>query len=320
MPSLAYITYGTRGSVNLVGILGNIISFVIFSRSAFSKNSIGVYCRALALFNCFTLNQLAADVALFFYDSYPPDFIDIYCKLSYYITVVGSSITAWILVAFSVDKMLSMKKQPRFDFIKKRSFQLGLIVGIFFFHLVLYIELPILLYSGLDPKLNETKCIKPYDSIIGALYLVEASLIPFIVMVYSSVVIIRTIGQSRRKSIVGKEAVRKRRTRDFKFALTSLSLNFLFISLKLPLVLFYALSSVGFLLNDDYFQIATLLFFANASISFFVYVASNSLFRRELVDCVNIRRRSSLVRPADTMHRRSTLITVRPLPSIEEEK
>lgn len=311
-----FIMYLIRVNVHILGILGNIASFVIFSRPVFKKNSINVYCRALAIFDCFTLNQLYTDMNLVLFNTFPPDYSEPFCKIFYYISIAGSSIPGWILVAFSVDKMLSMRKLQKFDFIKRRSFQFGMIAIVAVINLLLYLEIPILIKLKPDGH-NSTQCTTsamPHDDVIGAVYLIEASLVPFIIMVWCSVVIIRIIGSSRRKSIIGKQAVKKRRSRDFKFALTSLTFNVLFIVLKVPLVLYYIVYSTGHDLGEEIYQIATLMFFLNAAISFLVYMVSNSLFRKELYLLMHIQR---FTRITETIQMQTTVITVRPMPSID---
>ena len=312
----------SRGTVNLLGIIGNLISFIVFCRPAFRKNSISIYCCALAIFDCFTINQLIMDICLIIdTDFYPPDHSDIVCKIYFYISSSFSNIPAWILVAFSVDKMLSMRKSQRFDFVRTRSFQLGLIAVIAIANILIFSEILVLLERSLVPESGDISSnltlacestAMPYIKIVGALYLLIGSILPFAIMMYSSVSIVKLISRSRRKSIGDgmKAAVRRRKSRDFKFAVTSLTFNFLFIALKLPLCLHYVLSSLGVDVPYDFFLIASLLFFINSSISFLVHFVSNSIFRKELCLLLGI----NFAVPVE--HGQSTMvITVRPLHS-----
>ena len=322
MPIDAFLSfiYISRAVVNLLGIIGNIISFIVFCRPVFRKNSISVYCCALAIFDCFTINQLYVDICLIF-DYYPPELSDIVCKIFYYITTAFSNIPAWILVAFSIDKMLSMKKSQRFEFVKTRSFQFGIIAMSAIANILIFSEVLVLLVRVPEPDSSEYNSTNltlacdlaamPYISIFGTLYLIIGSILPFAIMVYSSVSIVKLITTSRRKSIGdGKQAaIRRRKSRDFKFAVTSLTFNFSFIALKLPLVLYYVLSSIGVNTPYAYFNVSSLLFFINSSISFIVHFVSNSIFRKEL--CLLLRINTSV--PVE--HAQSTVITVRPLHS-----
>lgn len=309
--------YISRGSVNLLGIIGNLISFVVFCRPVFTKNSISVYCCALAIFDSFlAINQLYIDIYLSL-DYFPPEHSDIVCKIYYYITTAFSGIPAWILVAFSIDKILSMRKSRRLELIKKRSFQFGIIAVFAISNILIFSE--VLALIGLVPvdesNFTEFTCDlteMPYVGIIGGLYLLEASIVPFLIMFGTSITIVRLITRSGRKSIgYGKNALAQRRkTRDFKFAVTSLTFNCLFITLRLPLVLFYILTSVEIYVTDSYLQIASLLFFINSSISFLVHFASNSIFRKELVILFKIRLPFKVTRMPST-----SIIHVHPLNS-----
>ena len=273
-------------SVNILGIIGNIISFIVYCRSVFRKNSISVYCCALAIFDCFTINELYMDINMVFFDYFPPFYSDLSCKMYYYVITAFSGIPAWILVSFSMDKMLSMKNSNRFKFIKKRSFQLGIIAVIAIANLLIFSEILIYLVRTAVTK-DYIYCDlsrMPYITIVVLVYLLVASIIPFIIMIVTSVSMVRLLAQSRRKTIgVGNNIlVQRRKNRDFKFAFTSLTFNFLFITLKLPLVLYYILNGAGIIMPYYYIYFALLLFYVNSSISFLVHLVSNSLFRKEL--------------------------------------
>jgi hypothetical protein len=312
--AFARFIYISREVVNLVGIIGNIISFLVFCRPVFKKNSIRVYACALAIFDCFTLNQLYVDFGLIFFDYYPPDHSDITCKIYYYISTAFSCIPPWILVVFSIDKILSMKKSPKFKLFKKRFFQLTLIAVFAIVNILIFSEILVLLVR--TPEIDDISSnltllcdstVMPYANIVGAMYLLLGGIVPFVIMLGTSISIARLLSHSRQKSIGDRKIAlaRRRKSRDFKFAVTSLTFNFLFIALKLPLVLYYVISSFNIDTPSVYFYISTLLFFINSSISFLVHFVSNSIFRKQfylLIKC-----RSSL--SVD----QSTVISVRPL-------
>lgn len=101
--------YKVRLGIIIIGLFGNAISFVVFSRKAFRRNSISFYCRALALYDSVILIvQVCNLIPTLFLD------IDIFsasnglCKLSYYVFSGFSPISGWIIVAFSVDKVTSV--------------------------------------------------------------------------------------------------------------------------------------------------------------------------------------------------------------------
>lgn len=309
----------SRGSVNFLGIIGNLISFIVFCRPVFRKNSISVYCCALAIFDCFVLNQLIMDIYLLFFDYFPPNYSEITCKIYYYISTAFSNIPAWILVSFSIDKMLSMKTSKRFEFIKKRSFQIGIIAVFAIVNILLFAEILVLLKrvplypnNSLDLICDLNKM--PLVSIFGALYLLIGSIVPFIIMSFSSVSIFKLLKESRKKTIGnGNSAlVYNRKNRDFKFAVSSLTFNCLFITLKMPIAIYYVLSSAGLNIPNYIFNCASLLFFTNSSIGFLVHLISNSIFRKELGTILR-----KYLHLSVNQVPMSTLIAVRPLRSID---
>ena len=104
------------------GFIGNVISFIIFSRETFRKNSISTYCRALAIVECLTLSNFAIAVFQLVNNQELADQNDALCKILYYIPTLFNSLPAWILVAFSLDKLLSMRTR-QIAILKKKWFQ-----------------------------------------------------------------------------------------------------------------------------------------------------------------------------------------------------
>jgi hypothetical protein len=100
---LTKVKYG----VILFGLVGNTITLVVFFRKAFRNSSIGIYSRALAISELTLLVfQFVNQTFVIFVKSDVFSGIDILCKISLYVNFVFPAISAWILVAFSVDKVL----------------------------------------------------------------------------------------------------------------------------------------------------------------------------------------------------------------------
>ena len=96
-----------RYGVTLVGIVGNITTALIFSRKAFRKNSIGIYCLTLALVDLFMLIvQLINQSFTLFANSDIFTQINPFCKFVMYNNSSLPAISAWITVVFSIDKLV----------------------------------------------------------------------------------------------------------------------------------------------------------------------------------------------------------------------
>ena len=193
----------TRVVMIFFSLIGNVISFIIFSRPVFRKNSISTYCRALAIFDFFTIADMIASIGLGFFDTFYPFYSDVACKAFMYSIVGFASIPGWILIAFSLDKVLTMKRIGT-DTLKKKSFQYGIIAAIALVNLLLYIEIPIYIHVvtvkvyGTTINICDISTL-PFGTFVATMFLVEGSLLPFLIMFASSIVSIKMIRDSARK-------------------------------------------------------------------------------------------------------------------------
>ena len=97
----------TRYGITAVGILGNIVTALIFSRKAFRNNSIGIYCRTLAIVDLILLMiQLTNQSFTLFAPSDVFLTVSAPCKIILYTNTAIPTISAWITVVLSIDKMI----------------------------------------------------------------------------------------------------------------------------------------------------------------------------------------------------------------------
>lgn len=275
----------------LMGLIGHVITFIVFSRSSFRKNSISIYCCVLAIFDSNILSHAVMNLIILI-NGYSAAFSsDIACKLYAYIMYAFGSIPGWILIAFSIDKLLSLRRLT--GTMKRPIFHYSIITAIVLIHLMLYIMIPIYLRPVFIPGYGVIcdASTLSFSETLNIVYMAESSIIPFIIMFITSIITIKLLWKSRRQvEMVGNLSSQqnKRKSRDRMFALTSLTFNILFIVLKMPLLICL---TIGFaFLNNYVLEVAILLYFLNFSIGFFVHFVSNSLFRRELFILFRIRK------------------------------
>lgn len=95
--------------VTIIGLIGNITSFLIFSRKRFLNNSMGVYCRALAITDSIVIFlQIISEFGTTFFNNSIFQLTTITCKLSTYLFVTGPPTSSWILAALSVDRIIQI--------------------------------------------------------------------------------------------------------------------------------------------------------------------------------------------------------------------
>jgi hypothetical protein len=273
----------------LLGLVGSFLCFLVFSREKFKTNSISIYCRALAISDSTVLIYALVLAIGFNFNIDLTAQSDLSCQLGYYIQVGMAPISIWILAAFSLDKMIHvLDKAASYGFIKKRSFQLTVVVSFGLFHCLLYIFVPIMLklkHQSLNNSDDETflPCNFPnidnYRYIMG-FYIFESALMPGSLMLISTVVTVKRLFQSRNNLEKSQNKVlRERKARDVKFAVNSVFLNVFSATLQIPIALQYILIIAS--THSLFFMIILFLFYLNFSVTFFVHFTFNSIFRRE---------------------------------------
>ena len=295
--------------VVLIGILGHIGSFIVYTRSTFKKNSVSVYCRALAISEMFIAFQAVFDLFFLLNGYYITNYSDTTCKLFIYALYAFGSITGWILIAFSIDRVLSLKKVT--NTMKRPLIHYAIVIAIVVAHLLLYIEIPIFLklvyyeYPGVKFSVCDPSLL-PFANVLNIIYIIDGSILPFVVMTVTSLITIKLLRDSRNHVVNLTTADNKRKNRDTKFAITSLAFNFLFIALKMPLAI---ATTIGYVNISLYFlSAATLLYFIYYSSSFFVHLVSNTLFRRELFILLRIQKPlSGSMLHTNQLNRQSTI-------------
>ena len=274
----------------LFGLIGHVITFLVFSRSTFRKNSISIYCCALAISELSIISHAVMNLIIII-NGYSTAFSsDTACKLYAYVMYALGSIPGWILIAFSIDKLLNLRRVT--GTMKRPIIHYSFITAIVLIHITIYIVVPIYVRPVDIPGFGVLCDVSTlsFGDVINIVYMTESSIIPFVIMFITSMITIKLLWKSRRQvQMVGNLSSQqnKRKSRDAMFALTSLTFNILFIVLKMPLLVCLI---IGFeFINVYVLEFSILFYFLNFSIGFFVHFVSNSLFRRELFILFRIR-------------------------------
>lgn len=299
---LLYLNYSTY-VINTLTIIGSLLSFIIFSRKAFKKSTIGIYCRSLAVYDLFVCINLIVGIASIVMKELSL-ILDTQwiCKMTTYTSSAFSAMSGWVLVFFSLDQLISVSMTQRFLFFKKKWFQYLLILGLFVFHCLIYS--PYIFLSDLRNTTNNGSAppITCYISSIALpiVLLFESSILPLTILSIVSSLIVRYLALSRKKAnfstprsatisehfsnastSTNNQRAHRRTLKDYRFAFNSVILNISHIFFSSLLLIFLSLP-----MNDADFQflfntIAYLLYFINFALHFWVHFCVNSLFRKE---------------------------------------
>jgi hypothetical protein len=298
-----YVLDILKMSVILLGLLGNFFSFLVFSRKTFAKYSISVYFRAMAMSECLVVYKFVHDIFYHVLSIRLSNVSNFWCKIHFYLLIGTLPVSVWLLAAFSIDKMIhSLGKRHRFAFIEKKSFQLAVVVGIVTFHLLAYSFLPIKLELKQMSSGSNFSCMiqsSLNQRHLGIFVLLEANVIPFIIMTMSTGIIIVNLNRSRHNLERWKGAPRRngvqevRHLKDLRFAVSSIVLNILDVIFELPIHALHIIKIENPASYDMFVAIGSFLYYFSFSISFFVHFTFNRLFRKEFLLMVRVAKASN---------------------------
>ena len=280
--------------ISFIGFITNIISFVIFSRKRFENTIFSTYFRFYLVFEIinpiFPINKMF-ELNFEMYFGLISDFC---CKLRRFFSNYNASNTPWFLVIISLDRFLSITYPTRFLLRKKPIFQILISFFIIGINFVLYT--PFWFYhlrQNIKNKTNQTsiisyECFSPITW-LKFINLVQEFVIPFCLMSLFTFLTIRTVFNSR-KSSSNNSSVAK--SKDMKFAISSITINILFLLSNLPYLIVIVLKDYSNLFANQAdlynlcYSLSFLFFYFNLTITFFANYISNSMFKKEFITLV----------------------------------
>ena len=271
------------------GIGGNILALIIFSRKKFHNTIFSIYFRFLCLFDTFAILFAIDDFISYHFNIYLKGISSFSCKFLMYLSYITPSVSTWMLVIISIDRVISIVKPSRLLIRKRVEFQIIICICVLLFNLIYYIQL---LFSNISSEIiednsNQTEiwCFvitEHYNMIFDWIDLFYSTVIPFIFMLISTIITLTFIFKSRKKVTISKNLIK-----DIKFAITSIFLNLLFLILNFPLQFYYILGDFSPIDDRDIDQLVdsllSQLFFLNYGVIFYISILTNSLFRAEFM-------------------------------------
>jgi hypothetical protein len=300
-----------------LGLAGNTLTFIIYSRPSLRKLTISLYFRVVSLVDLFiTLNW----VKVFFRDKfnlYLNRQSTLMCKLTEFSIFSAGPISSWIEVLISFDRLLKITSPNRYHkLIEGLKCQIGLLIFVFVGNMAYYS------YRLVDDELvvvvkNETTMTMSCElvrNVNGEFWMEMGNVLaPFGAMSVSSAITIGFIARSRKRmqlnhhqsSSMAKTSgqnnhrEQKHHIRDVKFAVTSISLNLFFLLSNLPIPFYnLILKNITFIdsdLNDFLDTVFTFLWYTYFMFSFYLQLAVNSLVRAEFFQMLGRQNNDNLV-------------------------
>jgi hypothetical protein len=287
--------------VIVAGFLGNIIAFIVCSRSKLKKTPFSTYFRFVILIDTCVLifNGLIGNLQFYFSFSIDTISADL-CRamnLVYYLPATSG----WIAVAISIDRWASIRWATRYLFRKKSWFHLTICFGLLIKDILLYGQLytkflkTVPLYSN-NASTNQTigtnkQCVlNSLDSkVFSWINLLNSTVVPFVLMLVCTLLILNHLIQSKRN--VAANPNQNQSQRKTKFAINAIIINLVFFVTNIPLatcLLYYKYFEYGLFPHLDFFirKIFLVLYYVYFGSSFYVNVLVNSIFREEFFSIV----------------------------------
>lgn len=215
---ITYIFINIQAIVGILGIIGNILAFCVFSRTGFKKHSYSFYWRIMSICDIIVVLETFDNWANFILDANIQSISAFLCTINEFHTYVASKVSLWILSLISLDRFLVIIYPNRFMLFRRRRFQVTLVVILLLFSILIHLQLPLnhQLISIENTNSSQVSCYLPPNVQNRNYYCIVINIVVFNLIVNSflHVKLIRAINASKRK-------LRHRRSwtlRDRKFA------------------------------------------------------------------------------------------------------
>jgi hypothetical protein len=287
--SLAYLSL----LIIIMGLLGNSFTFIVYYK-ALSKNTLSLYFRTISVVNSCMLILFSLREAIILKFNW--DFVDVNgwtCRVVVYIGYSLGAMPAWLLVAVSIDRLVNIKFPRKFLFVFNKAFQLGLIATICAYNFIYYAYLigTYDLHMGISIDAVESEknwtCESTLQHVANWMDILNSTILPFVFMTIFSIVLIISVRKSRSRLRTVSFKISNNERRDRKFAVTSLSLNALFLVLNLPITIINVLITSNIEIDSNMSQLLVFAFSAWYSafyaVDFYVQIWTNKIFRKNFL-------------------------------------
>jgi hypothetical protein len=284
--------------VVIVGTVANVLAFIVFSRKRFQNTVFSTYFRVLLIIDTIGLVYLTLGKFLNFeFNINLRNLHIVLCKLTMPIAYSIPPISAYITVMISFDRWLTIAKPTVLLIRKNKIFQVLICVAIIVINF-LYNGQLFFSYFENDSSSNSSSkyCLVVDYEALSTMDLINSTILPFFLMLLFTLLTIKAVFQASkviRQSIARPVSVNSNtstrnnslKRRDIKFAITSISLNVIFLILNAPFTIYSFLAD--YVLDPSqitWISIIVLLFltYCNHAIVFFINISINRQFREEL--------------------------------------
>lgn len=279
-----------------IGLVGNFFVAMVYSSQSLRKFSMSTYFLFISFFDTLPLVDY---FLIYLRDERNVDIAitsNFWCKLKSYTTFTIGAISPWLMVLVSLDRFFSIYFIRMFPIFDKLKFQLSLIAAIVMFNGIFYLQwmwsshLVVVVITATNTTTSSIVVCDITGAVSFWMDLFNSSIVPFLLMIVLSLAIIGRVRQSRKRSMASN--LRKISRRDRKFAITSITLNLVFLGLSLPSVTYNLITyylRVESTLNITIANFINMLYYVYYASGFYVQIVVNSVFRDAFLSMLNLK-------------------------------
>ena len=265
-------------------LIGNTTVIYIFLKPEFQKVPMFNYLIASTVAS--TLNLLA-NWPTVYRDQFFIDKLSISCKMFYFFFYVPFQMTPWLLTLSSLDRYLSVKYPTSLRFRNKIKYQYLAIMLLTIS--ICFINIPIVIYHDIGAKSGCSTTSFAVQFKLDIFNLLFATLIPFVLMIFTTSLIWIELVKKRAK--IGKEKREKLKYRkEVKLIKILCIMDLYFLACNLPYVTLVVINDAQGVdsLNSIGLYIADIFAYIFSSCDCFIYFFFNRLFRKHVLSIIHL--------------------------------
>ena len=225
-------------AVLLVGLIGNISGLIVLSDSRLNKIQTRNIYIFLFTFDTLYLLQLIIIYMQFGYDSNYNLTIksSLFCKIFNYLNYSMATISPYMIIFLSFERWVTVSHPTKRNLVLNSRNQTYYLIGIcvylgsFYFVYPFYYDVVSISTDNTTILLSCNFIDTNSQTILSFLYLVNSTLLPFLLMIIFSLFLISFIFKSRKRVESNYTSKENRKfQKDIKFSITSIGLNLIFI-------------------------------------------------------------------------------------------
>ncbi|CAH1781136.1 unnamed protein product [Owenia fusiformis] len=299
--------------VLIVGVVFNILNFVVLTCTNMRKTSASLYLAVLAI--CDNINLLMTLTNHWLIQLFNIEYRktnDALCRISLFLAYFLAHLSAWLLVAVTAERVVTVMFPMRardWCTLKTATINILILTAVIFvlnMHIFFVSGSGIIMWNGeLWPvscySYNDDKHFNWKQNIWPWIDFAFAAFIPFTLILICNIIIISVVTKAhqRRRANMNVQDERDDATRSMTIMLIAVSLTF--VILTLPITIYYILDAQ--ITGDNPYEshqhvadmrlfrsLATQLFFINCGINFLLYCITGKRYRTELVKLFCCRR------------------------------